>query len=499
MNATSRTSSSNSLTTHDEEKKDDNSTPEAIAKRLRDKIRLQAESLLTRCETADRSRQSSRNVSRQASRDSSPRGGCGSGSGGSGNNRNEAVESSSSLPSPTSDGSNSNVFTPRTYTADLWPDRDTSGTRENTPPTRSSSSSNSNNPDSLTKRLQQLALQRQSIDGNRDRLRVIQSDASSHLSSKCTSFADLPHLPPHLLQALYQMGFDRPSAIQEEALPRILAGRHVIGQAQSGSGKVRTTTPNNTGTCLYTRARPHRCWHPQNIERQCAESCCRAQASFSFYSLCVLVSQTAAFTIGMLYRMDPTLNATQALCVTPTRELAIQIVQKAVQPMAVNFEPPIRIQLAISQAELVSSAAAAPATTTSASKTTTMPSTSLSSLSSLRQQQQTVQQPHLVVGTPGKIVDWLKRKMIQPQSIKVFCLDEADTMVESGSGHRANSLLIKKQLPASTQCLFFSATFSPPVIQFASKLVPSADKILIEDGPEFLVRCLRVSTSRSPM
>jgi ATP-dependent RNA helicase DDX19/DBP5 len=193
----------------------------------------------------------------------------------------------------------------------------------------------------------------------------------------------------------------------------------------------------------------------------------------------------------MLYRMDPTVNATQALCVTPTRELAIQIVQKAVGPMAANFQPPIRIQLAISQVELVSSAAAAAPTTpttTASTMTTTTPSTSLSSLSSLRQQQQTVQHPHLVVGTPGKIVDWLKRKTIQPQSIKVFCLDEADTMVESGSGHRANSLLIKKQLPASTQCLFFSATFSPPVIQFASKLVPAADKILIEDGPEFLVR-----------
>jgi ATP-dependent RNA helicase DDX19/DBP5 len=199
----------------------------------------------------------------------------------------------------------------------------------------------------------------------------------------------------------------------------------------------------------------------------------------------------------MLYRMDPTVNATQALCVTPTRELAIQIVQKAVGPMAVNFQPPIRIQLAISQAELVSSAAAAAPTTSPTSPTTTSttttttsttPSTSLSSLSSLRQQQQTVQHPHLVVGTPGKLVDWLKRKTIQPQSIKVFCLDEADTMVESGSRHRANSLLIKKQLPASTQCLFFSATFSPPVIQFASKLVPAADKILIEDGPEFLVR-----------
>jgi hypothetical protein len=249
MNATSsRTSSSNSLTQHDEEKKDDSTTPEAIAKRLRDKIRLQAESLLSRCETADRSRQSSRNASCQASRDSSPRGGNNS-------RHNEAVESSSTFQTPLPDGLNSDpdssVATPRTLTADLWPDTNgNNSTRENTPPTRSvSNNSVSNNPDSLTKRLQQLALQRQSIDSNRDRLRVIQSDASSHLSSKCTSFADLPHLPPHLLQALYQMGFDRPSAIQEEALPRILQGRHVIGQAQSGSGKVRNTNHIQRHAC----------------------------------------------------------------------------------------------------------------------------------------------------------------------------------------------------------------------------------------------------------
>jgi hypothetical protein len=245
MNATSsRTSSSNSLTQHDEEKKDDSTTPEAIAKRLRDKIRLQAESLLSRCESADRSRQSSRNASCQASRDSSPRGGNNS-------RHNEAVESSSTFQTPLPDGPNtdpaSSVATPRTLTADHWPD--TNG-NNSTPPTRCvSNNSVSNNPDSLTKRLQQLALQRQSIDSNRDRLRVIQSDASSHLSSKCTSFADLPHLPPHLLQALYQMGFDRPSAIQEEALPRILQGRHVIGQAQSGSGKVRNTNHIQRHAC----------------------------------------------------------------------------------------------------------------------------------------------------------------------------------------------------------------------------------------------------------
>jgi ATP-dependent RNA helicase DDX19/DBP5 len=156
--------------------------------------------------------------------------------------------------------------------------------------------------------------------------------------------------------------------------------------------------------------------------------------------------------MGMLYRIDTTSGTTQALCVTPTRELAIQIVEKAIVPMSVNMVPNLIIQLAVSQSDK-------PGRT-----------------------------PHLVVGTPGKMVDWLKRRVIVPAHVKVFVLDEADTMVEAGSGHRANSLLIQKHLPNNCQSLFFSATFSPPVIQFASKMVSNADKILIEDGPEYLVR-----------
>ena len=97
------------------------------------------------------------------------------------------------------------------------------------------------------------------------------------------------------------------------------------------------------------------------------------------------------------------------------------------------------------------------------------------------------QTPHLVVGTPGKLVDWMKRRILSAKHMQVFVLDEADSMVEAGSGHRANSLLLQKQLPPHCQCLFFSATFSPPVIHFASKMVANADKILIEDGPEYLV------------
>ena len=250
----------------------------------------------------------------------------------------------------------------------------------------------------LTRRLQKLALERQK-QSRGDRLKVIQSDAASHLSSAKT-FQELK-LPKYLLDALFAMGFDRPSAIQEEALPRILADppRNVIGQAQSGSGK------------------------------------------------------TAAFTLGMLYRIEINNPATtQCLCVTPTRELAVQIFQKTVTPMAMNMKG-LKVQLALAGEQM--------------------------------DRGQKVD-AHLVIGTPGKVVDWIKRKIIDTKTIKVFVLDEADEMVGEG-GHRANSLLIKKQLTSKCQCLFFSATFPPDVVKFADKMVFNPDKILIESGPEFLV------------
>lgn len=256
----------------------------------------------------------------------------------------------------------------------------------------------SESTEELSKRLQKIALDRQK-EGRQERLRVIQNDENSHLHSAKT-FQELK-LPPHLLKALFEMGFERPSAIQEEALPRILASppRNVIGQAQSGSGK------------------------------------------------------TAAFVLGMLFRMDIDSPATtQALCVTPTRELAVQIFEKAVTPMAAHMAG-LKVQLALAGETM---------------------------------ERGKKLDAHMVVGTPGKVVDWLKRRTIDAKRIKVFVLDEADNMVAE-SGHRANSLLIKKQMPKKCQSLLFSATFTSEVIGFAEKMVYNPDKILIESGPEFLV------------
>ena len=252
----------------------------------------------------------------------------------------------------------------------------------------------------LTQRMQNLALKRQKENMAGDRLKVIQSDPSQAHLVGAKTFQEL-NLPKELLDAIFAMKFDRPSAIQEEALPRILADppRNLIGQAQSGSGK------------------------------------------------------TAAFTLGMLYRVKvDTPATTQALCITPTRELANQIVDKAIVPMAQNMKG-LKVRLAIAGADLAENGKV---------------------------------DAHIIVGTPGKVVSWLKKRAINSKTIKVLVLDEADNMVEEGA-HRANSILIKKVMPKTCQCLLFSATFPEEVVKFASKMVYKPDKILIEDGPEFLV------------
>jgi ATP-dependent RNA helicase DDX19/DBP5 len=155
----------------------------------------------------------------------------------------------------------------------------------------------------------------------------------------------------------------------------------------------------------------------------------------------------------MLYRIEvDSPSTTQALCVTPTRELAVQIFQKAVTPMAANMTG-LKVQLALAGEQAARGQAV---------------------------------DAHMVIGTPGKVVDWLKRRNIVTKHLKVFVLDEADEMVSEG-GHRANSVVIKKQLPKQCQCLLFSATFPPEVVAFAAKMVDNPDKILIEAGPEFLV------------
>lgn len=251
----------------------------------------------------------------------------------------------------------------------------------------------------MTAKLSALAMTRQKLTNN-DRLKIIQSDPSSHLTSM-TSFAEM-NLPPYLLQGIYSMGFDKPSAIQAVSLPRILGEpQNLIAQAQSGSGK------------------------------------------------------TVCFCLGMLYRVDVALQQPQAVCVTPTRELAVQIVTNCLKPMG-SFIENLGIRLALSG--------------------------EMADRSGVRE--------HIVVGTPGKVCDWLKRRLLNPATVKVFALDEADQMCAE-SGHRANSILIKKCLPPTCQCLFFSATYPQNVLEFSEKMVGTADKILLKSDEELVLDVIK--------
>src|SRR6202789_2373368 len=112
-----------------------------------------------------------------------------------------------------------------------------------------------------------------------------------------TSFSDLGLSAP-VLAALHDVGYESPSAIQEQAIPPLLAGRDVIGQAQTGTGK------------------------------------------------------TAAFGLPMVEYIDPEVDEVQALVLTPTRELCIQVTQalrvygatRGVDVVAVFGGAPIRHQ-----------------------------------------------------------------------------------------------------------------------------------------------------------
>ena len=159
-----------------------------------------------------------------------------------------------------------------------------------------------------------------------------------------TTFADL-RLSEAVLKALRDVGYESPSPIQEQAIPELLAGRDVIGQAQTGTGK------------------------------------------------------TAAFGLPMIDFVDPEDPDTQALVLTPTRELCIQVTQalrayarhKGIEPVAVFGGAPIRDQ----QARLKTGG-------------------------------------QIVVGTVGRVLDLISRHSLLLHSCRYVVLDEADEMLDLG-------------------------------------------------------------------
>jgi ATP-dependent RNA helicase DDX19/DBP5 len=161
--------------------------------------------------------------------------------------------------------------------------------------------------------------------------------------------------------------------------------------------------------------------------------------------------KTACFVLAMLSRVDDTSPTPQALCVVPTRELARQI-QDIVESIGMFTSVTSRLAVSFTDAERQAARrnrSGGPIT------------------------------DHIIIGTPGKVVDLLKKRDLNPSTIRILVLDEADQMV-SQQGMGDQTVRIKKQLPASTQVLLFSATYADDVKRLAEKVAPNSNQITIE-------------------
>ncbi|OIR56833.1 MAG: ATP-dependent RNA helicase Dbp5 [Amphiamblys sp. WSBS2006] len=207
------------------------------------------------------------------------------------------------------------------------------------------------------------------------------------------SFEEL-NLSPELLKGIYAMKYEKTSKIQEKTLPLIFSPKkpNLIAQSQSGTGK------------------------------------------------------TAAFVLGMLNCVDKTLNKPQALCITPTRELSIQIINTVVQ-MGQFTE-------CFSEALVRDSPIADEVTA------------------------------QIIVGTPGTVAKMHSRGLLDLSMLKMFVLDEADIMlVNEGMGDIA--IHIKNLCPENIQSLLFSATFTEEIFEFAKTVVENP--VILPIPPESLM------------
>jgi ATP-dependent RNA helicase DeaD len=193
-------------------------------------------------------------------------------------------------------------------------------------------------------------------------------------------FADFG-LAPAVLQAVDEVGYETPSPIQAEAIPPLLAGRDLVGQAQTGTGK------------------------------------------------------TAAFALPLLSRLDLGLAAPQLLVLTPTRELAIQVAE-ALQTYARHLRGFHVLPIYGGQSIGVQ----------------------------LRQLQRGA---HVIVGTPGRILDHLGRGTLKLGQLKAVVLDEADEMLRMGFIDDVEAIL--ETTPATRQVALFSATMPPAIARVAHK------------------------------
>jgi len=205
-----------------------------------------------------------------------------------------------------------------------------------------------------------------------------------------STFDDL-NLKEDLLRGIYAYNFEKPSAIQQRAILPITQGRDVIAQAQSGTGK------------------------------------------------------TATFSISILQSIDVTVRETQALVLSPTRELATQI-QSVV--LALGDYMNVQCHACIGGTSIGED------------------------IRKLEYGQ------HIVSGTPGRVFDMIRRRSLRTRNIKMLVLDEADELLNKGFKDQIYE--VYRYLPPATQVVLLSATLPYDVLEMTTKFMTDPIRILVK-------------------
>ena len=218
------------------------------------------------------------------------------------------------------------------------------------------------------------------------------------------TFKDLG-LPEFILNAVADLGFETPSPIQQICIPHLLEGRDVLGMAQTGSGK------------------------------------------------------TAAFSLPILAKIDPTEKHPQLLVMAPTRELAIQVADACEQ--FVKYAKGINIVTLYGGQRYDIQ------------------------LRALKQGAQ------VVVGTPGRILDHLRRGTLSLAELKAIVLDEADEMLRMGFIDDVETVMA--ELPEHHQTALFSATMPEPIRRITKRFMKDPQEVKIkatqQSAPDIAQSC----------
>jgi ATP-dependent RNA helicase DeaD len=217
----------------------------------------------------------------------------------------------------------------------------------------------------------------------------IETEASAEPAAM--TFSDLALGEP-VLKALHDIGYETPSAIQAATIPPLLAGRDVVGMAQTGTGK------------------------------------------------------TAAFALPIIDRLDVSQKNPQALVLAPTRELALQVCE-AFATYATHVKGVHVLPVYGGQGYGVQ-------------------------LSALRRG------VHIVVGTPGRIIDHLEKGTLDLSELKYLVLDEADEMLKMGFAEDVETILA--ETPDTKQVALFSATMPATIRRMSKQYLNDPEEITVK-------------------